>query len=334
LWPGEKKENNWYELSMNYNSIPYQSNMAIIVTSYVGHLKWLKATLTNYRLSGKFVICAYDLPFYAWSGAAGRDLDSMFPHAGIFLLAHSWVFKHLTYDCDKRNGWFWDVRYAHGIVKQFSNFKYIFCTNGDCILEKPDGLDEIVDILGDGDVMSDASTFDGVNSGNIHTCSVMYKIDAFNAIFDNIAEKMRIPVIGSRSPETCLREAINECGLKEVLAPKQPMYPDEPYQNQVDHYHSFNQDCTWKEVLGFRNLGAEYNTGLQEQLELPPREYFDLYRDGIYLNNMEKSTLYHYYKTGDRRWLYKAWSEQEGSWYNRLYYPLEHYGKEPIYEKK
>jgi len=118
-------DNNWYELSMNHNSIPYNSDTAIIVTSWVGHLKWLKATLTNYRLTGKFVILSYDFPFYAWSGAAGRDLDLMLPNAGILLLPHAWVSKHQTYDCDKRNGWFWDVKYGQGIVKLFDNFKYV-----------------------------------------------------------------------------------------------------------------------------------------------------------------------------------------------------------------
>jgi len=175
-WPGEKNENNWYELSMNYNSIPYNSDMAILVTSWRGHLKWLKATLTNYRLTGKFVICAYDPPYYSFSSQKESLMKEYMPRIDVLLLAHSWTLKHITYDFDIRNGWFWDVRYAQGIIKQFDNFKYVFCVNGDCVWEKPENINKMVEILGDGDLMSDASDYDGEQSGTIHTCSVIYKI--------------------------------------------------------------------------------------------------------------------------------------------------------------
>ena len=46
-----------------YNSIPYQSNVAILTTSHREHLPFLKYTLKSYRESRKFVICAYDNPF-------------------------------------------------------------------------------------------------------------------------------------------------------------------------------------------------------------------------------------------------------------------------------
>jgi hypothetical protein len=181
--------------------------------------------------------------------------------------------------------------------------------------------------------MADSSDFNG-ESGTIHTCSVIYKIEAFHAIFDNIVKKFQIPVIGSRSPEVSLREAIVELGLKEIKAPKQPMFPkDSIYSDHIDHYHCYNQPSTWKDVLGFRNLATELQVACIERLEPPEKEYLDFYEDGLYFNDLEKSTIYKYYMTGDRRWLFKTWSQNEDSWYNRCHYSLEHYGKEPIYEK-
>ena len=330
-WPAERGENNFYELGLNYNSLPHERDTAIIVTSWPGHLLWLKATLTQYRLTGAYVICAYDNPYFAWDNS---DPRMIFPRRDIWLLAHAWVFKHRTYDCDKRNGWFWDVRYAQGILRQFDNLKYIWTVNGDCIWEKPEGMREIYDILGDGDLMSDASDFDGINSGTIHTCSVVYKAEAFHKIFDNITKKFRIPTIGSRSPEVCLREAIVECELKEVKAPEQPYFPKgNPYEGHNDHYHSYGQNCTWKKVLGFMNLYAELETRRLDCLEPFPAKYFDFSEDGKFGHDLERQFLFPYYETGDRRYLFSYWSRSCDSWYNRLYYPIEAFGKEPIMEK-
>jgi hypothetical protein len=319
--PGERGEVNWYDLSMNHNSFPHTTDTAIIVTSHPGHRKYLKATLTNYRLTGKWVIGAYDTSLYAWGLG---PIEAILPTSQVWILAHSWVFKHLTYDCNKRNGWFWSVRYAQGLVRQFDNIKYVWTVNGDCLWEKPENVDQMVDLLGDGDMMSQAS-----NGATPHTCSVIYKVESFHKIFDAMLSKVRVPVIGSRSPEVNLREALEETGLKETLAPVQP---DDP-EGGIDYYSRYGQPSTWKEILGFRNLDAEIETACRERLPIIPAEYIDLYADGLYLNGHERETLFHYYQTKDRRWLEMYYDQGRDSDYDREFHPLEHYGKEPIYEE-
>jgi hypothetical protein len=246
------------------------------------------------------------------------------PNPVHYLLSHSVVHKHITYDGDKRNGWFWDVRYAQGIIKQFSNFKYVFCTNGDCIWDKPEGIDELIKLLGDGDLMS------GQSNGVIHTASVLYKAEAFHALFDEMAEMMRVPIIGSRSPERMLRTAVKDLQMKEVKAPKQPRDPDGV---GVDYYTCYNQDSTWKDVLGYRNLFAEQETAWNNGTEPLPKKYVDNYQKWIYFSGEETSTICKFYDTDDRRWLYKWWDCGDTSWYNRIYMTVDHYGKDPIYKK-
>lgn len=323
--PQEHGENNWYDLSMNYNSWPYDTDTAIIVTSHRGHLKYLKATLTNYRLTGKFVICAYDIPIYPWSNLSD---PWSYPPPDIKILANSWVEKHQTYDCDKRNGWFWDLRYAEGIVNQFDNIKYVFSVNGDCIWERPEGVGDVISLLGDADLMASSSDAHK-DGGTIHTCSVIYKREAFHKVMTDMISKMRVPVIGSRSPEVMLREAVYRLGLKEKKAPKQPLDP----HGNIDHYNGYGGDCTWKELLGFRNLDAEIQFAATERREPPPKEYIDIRGDGVWLNSHERVTIKNYYETGDRRWLYAFWDQGADSDYDRKFYPLEHYGKEPILEE-
>lgn len=313
----------WYDLSINANSMPCETDLAIIVTSWMGQLKWLKATLAGYRRSGAFVIMAYDNPFYAWMPANHTDILRCMPNMYHYLLANAVVMKHITYDSDKRNGWFWDVRYAQGIIRSFPNIKYVYCTNGDCAVDRPEGFKDLIELLGDADLMAGQSSAE-----TLHTADVLYKVDGFNKIFDYMHDRMRVPIIGSRSPEIMLREAVEELKLKHREPDVQPKDRD----GSIDMYARYKQDSTFGRILGFRNLFAEYETAGNEGEELMQfKPYVDGYMDWIYFGGEERETICQYWATGDRRYLYMFWDRWEDSDYNRLYYPLNHYGKEPIY---
>ena len=315
----------WYDLSINLNSMPCQTDTAIIVTAWQGQLKWLKYVLSKYRESGAFVILAYDNPFYAWMDRNPQYMVKSMPNMDHYLLANSIVHKHITYDADKRNGWFWDVRYAQGIIRQFPNIKYVYCTNGDCVCEKPEGFKEVVKLLGDGDVIAGQSS-----EKVVHTADMFFKVEAFHQIFDYMFTMFESPVIGSRSPEGSLFHAIQKTGCKIVHAPVQPLDTD----GTLDCYSRYDQESTWKEILGYRNLFAIQETAWNNCTMPLDRKYVDNHADWIYFAGDEKSTVCQYWDTGDFRYLYMWWDRGEDSWYNRLYYPIEHYGKEPIYERK
>ncbi len=313
----------WYDLSINLNSYPAQTDLCIIVTAWFGQLKWLKAVLQKYRESGAFVILAFDNPFYAWSERNAHEINRCMPNIDHYLLAHSVVNKHITYDADKRNGWFWDVRYAQGIVKQFPNIKHVYMTNGDCVCDKPEGFRDLIELLGDADLMAGQS-----RDGLVHTADVLFKADAFHKIFDYMSEMFRVPVIGSRSPEGSMWEAISSLGLKLKHPEQQPLDTD----GTIDCYSRRDQPSTWKDVLGYKNLFAIQETAWNEGTYPVDFKYIDNYMDWIYFAGDERETVCRYYETRDKRYLFKWWDCGEDSWYNRLYYPLEQYGKQPIYE--
>lgn len=315
----------WYDLSINCNSLPCRPKLAIIVTAWAGQLKWLKAVLEQYRLSGAFVLLAYDNPFYAWAQRDPGQMMRVMPNPNHYILASAVVHKHITYDSDKRNGWFWNVRYAQGVLRSFPNFDYVFCTNGDCLVENPAGFQDIIDLLGDADLMAGQS-----NDSVIHTADMIFKMDAFNSIVNYMYELMRVPVIGSRSPEQMLLEAVKVLGIKVKHAPLQPLDTD----GTLDCYARYGQPSTWRDVLGFRNLFAEMETAWNNGTTPLPRSMVDSYGDWIYFGGDERETICRYWETGDRRYLLQWWDRGEDSDYNRLYYPLEFYGKEPIYERQ
>lgn len=313
----------WYDLSVNCNSIPCETDTAIIVTAWFGQLKWLKSTLTKYRESGAFVILAFDNPFYPWMLRDSSQMIRYMPNVNHYILANSIVHKHITYDGDKRNGWAWDVIYANGVLKNFPNIKYVYVTNGDCVIEKPEGLKKLKTLLGDNAVMA------GQQNGEIlHTASLFFERIAFDQFAEKLADKFKVPIIGSYSPERTLTEIIKDLRLKVKVAPKQPLDKD----GTIDVYCCYGQDSTWREILGFRNLFAEYETAGNQGKDLYClKDFVDDYMEWIYWSGSEIETICQYWKTGDRRYLFQFWDRWEDSWYNRLFYPLEHYGKDPIY---
>jgi hypothetical protein len=294
------------------------SNMAIIVTSYHGHSMFLKYTLEKYMESGKYVICSYD-------SYGKSDIPS-----DIWKIPHSWVFKHETYGAGKRNGWLWDIVYGSGIVNQFSNFEYVFTTNSDCVWDKPKAIEYLCHIMGDADIMSASS------NGTIHTCNVIWKRDCFLDFVSHIRMKLKDNIPASYSPEVLLRDwakGFTKLGMKINIktAPIQPIYPDNhTYASAVDHYSSYNQESTWKNILGYRNLGGEHKASCIEHLEPVPKKYIDLRNGGEFLSTHERQTLFFYYISGDRRYLYKYWAEGEDSYWNRRYYPIKYYGEKSL----
>ena len=245
------------------------------------------------------------------------------PRARHYQLANSVVFKHPTADANKRNGWFYSVRYAQGILKSFPNIQKVYVTNGDCLFQRPEGFPELLKLVDDCDLISGQTT----TNGNIHTANVLFKREAFDRTFDYIAELMRVPVIGSRSPEGNLKEAVARLGLKLGIPPVLPLDLD----GTVDSYARYGQDSTWKQLVGFRNLFAEYEQAANDGLELAWfKPYVDNWMDWLYWSGEERSQICKYWETGDRRYLMQFWDAGEPSDYDRLYYPLSFYGKAPI----
>jgi len=244
------------------------------------------------------------------------------PDLDMFLAAHMWVHKHVTYEEPKRNGWFWDVMYAQGVIKNFDNFEYVFTVNGDCLWEKPEGVDELIELMGDADLMSVSSDYN-----TIHTCAVLFKRKAFMRIIDYMAKYHKVSIIGSYSPEKLLFEAVEILDLKEKKVPKQPEEPGQP--GNVDHYSRYKQPHTWNDIVGYRNIGAEWLTALIERFEPPEKEFID-FKYFHTLHADSSTNALKFYETGDKRYLYMAWDQNEDSFYDRTYYPIERYGEEPI----
>jgi hypothetical protein len=315
-----------------HNDRPFKSDTAILVTSWMGHLKWLKYTLNSYKQTGKFLIYALDTHLRFDDI---KTYDNHLPPMDILAIPDVVVMKHSTWEADKRNGWLWNIIYGESILSQFDNFKYVFTINSDCCIDRPEGLDELIQELGDYDFMPQSVEYDGEDKEQvklIHTCSVLYKVETFKKFVEYFKENLKNNIPDSYSPESLMVEAQNKYKfkMKEVDSPKFPDFLLD-FAGQIDHYASYHEDSTWKKVLGYRNLCAENDTGGIERLPPLDKKYFDLRNDGMYLPGYERETLYQFFKTGDWRYVWMLWDQDEDSWYDRRVYPIEHYGDAPVY---
>jgi len=298
------------------NDFILRTDTAIIVTSHPGHRMFLEATLNNYMKTGKYVILSY-------------DSHKSWPHDNIMNIPHSIVTKPITYGAEKRIGWLYDVVLAGGLIRPLNNIEAVIITNGDCIWEKPENVDKLKDVVkrNDGDMMCVTA------DSTLHTAAMIMKCWVFHMFVDYVIAMLENNIPESYSPEVLLRDFVKERNIKNIVPRMQPLFPKgHKYAGKIDHYASYNQPSTWKELVGFRNLGGEMKVICQQHLNPLSKNFFDMRNDGEYFSKHEKDTLYKFYLTGDYRYLYMYYDTGEDSFFNRRYSNLEYYGNKPIYD--
>jgi hypothetical protein len=276
---------------------------------------FLKATLESYMKTGKYVILSYD-SHKQWL----RD--------NIMDIPHTVVTKPPTYGAEVRIGWLLDVILAGGVVRPLRNIETVIVTNGDCIWDIPGNVDALRAYINhfEGDMM--CVTADSV----LHTAAMVMKGWVFQALIDYLVVFVAENRPESYSPEVLLRDFVQSRNIKNIFPKVQPSFPaGHVHAGKIDHYCRYNQDHTWNRLVGFRNLGGEMKANCYEHLEPLDKKYMDMYNNGSYFNTHEKETLYMYYITKDRRWLWKYWAEGEESFFNRRYLPYNFYGFQPQY---
>ncbi len=296
------------------NQAPFNANIGLVFTSHKGHMPYMRYALTQYRkIEDMYILGAYD-PREVTPNSPNKN---GFPYPDIWYLAHAWVTKHYTWGgLYKRHGWLWLHLYASAILKQFDNLKHIFSANGDCVWDKPEGVYTLIDeILGDNDFMSGQSQTretDGFNF--IHTCSLVFKRDAYFDFIDFIKYHVKISDTASFSPENLIQMWVKSNNIKWEHAPEQPIYPNGEYKGQHDIYAETGTPSTWSKILGYKNIEAEKNWRCSNGINPFDKRYFDLrditHNKALYYSDHDKNTLCQYYLTGDYRYV-KMWWDQD-----------------------
>ncbi len=130
-----------------------KKKIGILLTSSCYGRAYLKASVDTHKELGYWITLAYDnfinpdwpeVNYNEWI-----PTREIMQKVDAFLLSkyQTWGGVSLPYITQ--------LRLASGIMSQFD---YVFCNNGDCIIEKPEGFQKLLEEIGDADIMSAGPT--------------------------------------------------------------------------------------------------------------------------------------------------------------------------------
>jgi len=254
-------------------------NVAILINSYPGHRAYLKACVDSHSKLGYFIALAYDrgdLP-------DKEILDKI----DLILLPHTQSWGDVNYP------YFWQVKWGASVLQQFD---YIYVTEGDWIIEKPEGFDKLLSLIGDGDIM----TVGPDNDIEISSGAFIVKSKAFLQLVQYMQDHFipfekyeQYPHMGGA--ESRMRAGIKELGLKMVSVSEFPT---------PDCYYDLKG--TWYDLVGLRHIQGEIDYAYKNRLVPPNVSYIDgKYLLSVYNYQLVKA----YWDTGDIKILEEWWKK-------------------------
>lgn len=288
----EKKPQISREESVDIKAKKWNDDVNVLITAHMDQRIFLNACVDSVKDLG-WVLVVYDNP--------GGDYYRRLPKEEIFNKIDQFFMKHPTREMPGPTyPQFWNFR--HGIdLLLGSQGKYIFVIGADSILERPEGLPEIIEMLGDGDIIAcSTQNPDRHKDAYCNTKSLLATKTAFKTIID-FAQKGFVPMdYKYGNMESRFGLAIKETGIKEVKVPKLPGEDQFAYDYDAEG-KSINRG-TWGEVLGYRHLAGEHKIRRKKKIIPVEEKYFD--KD--YLRRYEEETMAKYWETGKEEFL-EAW---------------------------
>lgn len=260
-----------------------QKDLCVIIPTHRYHRPWLKACLTCIQKLGYFSILAYDNPFH--QGQLKRQIETLLPHPDVLSLADYLSFKPKTLHSGVTVPHMWNMLFA--VNQAYSlGFEYIFCMNGDFIMERPENFEKLRDMIGDAEMFPLAWNPKKPSCG---TAAFIAKTENQFKFWRYFAKTLYQP---KGNAEARLGRYYKENNLK-ILH-----FEEGPLSHQMP-----NEKSTWYKTVGLRHLHAEHKIRRWKKMEPVESKYFDT----RYLNGNERKTLLKYWQTGDKKFLEMWW---------------------------
>lgn len=264
-------------------------DVGVLLTSHPGNRAFLKASVETHKKLGYWLTLVYDNYFDPKN--PGIEWNHIMPDRDVIDIVDTFVMPHNQTWGGVLYPYFWLLKFG---LATMSGFKYIFCSNGDCIIEKPENFPQIIDMLGDNDIIACGWERDFV----FNSTSFLGKSEAIRAIMEHVQENF-IPLEAYERTkqdfgncEARMGKAILDLGLKIVKVKN-------PYNTQL-HKKGYG---TWYEILGFRHIHAEWGYAYKYHTLPPELKYIDKRHMGA----GEYDVVEKYYETGDEKVLEDWW---------------------------
>lgn len=265
-----------------YNKL--QKDLCVIIPTHRYQRPWLKACLEGVQKLDYFSILAYDNPYH--KGQVGRPTEQLLPRNDVMALADYVSIKPKTLHSGVTIPHMWNMLFA---VNQayILGFEYIFCINGDFIMERPENFEKLREMMGDADMFPLAWNPKKPSCG---TAAFIAKTEPQLKFWRDFARTVHIPM---GNAEARMGRYYKENNLK-VLH-----FEPGPLAHQMPQPKS-----TWYKTVGLRHLHAEHKIRRWDRME--PIE--EKYCDKRFLNGNEQKSVGMYWKTGEKKHLEKWWN--------------------------
>ena len=265
-----------------------QKKIGIIVPACANHLEFLKACLQSCKKTGYYILLAYDNPFHD----PNIKTETKMPTAITMMLADGFVMKHKTWGGGVGIPHAWNMFYGLKLLNSLG-FEYVFNLNGDCIMERPEGLEELITMLGANDIIACEYIPQSKYCG---TMAWLCKMDIALAIWEEYIEKLYYFNIGNA--ERRMGEWLKNHNRSVVSV----VNPDEAHFKPPG-----SKKATFRKVIGLRHLHAESKVRRQLKMEPIEQEYYELGPGGCFISGHDHKTLVKYWETGDKKYLEQWW---------------------------
>lgn len=263
--------------------------LAVLIISYPGQRAFLRACVESHKKLGYFIALTYDN--YVDPKEPSVDHNDLMPDKDILDMVDLFIMPHHQTWKDVNYPYFWGVKWG---VSALQDFDYIYCLDGDFVLDKPEGFEKLFSLLGDGDIMTCGPDNDlEVSSGAYIVRSkpfakiVQYMQDHFIP-FENYEKYVHLGGAEGR-----IRAAIRDLDLKMVSVQDAP---------EPDCTH--NLKGTWYDLVGLRHIHGELDWAFKKRLVPPHSDYID----GKYLKPIYRYDLIRkYWDTQDNNLLEEWW---------------------------
>lgn len=275
-------------------SCKLSKKVGILLTSHPGNRCYLKSCIDSHKKLGYWIVLAYDN--YLHPEVKDMNYNNYLPPKDVmdnvdtFLMPHYQTWGGVLYP------YFWLLKFG---VSLMQDFEYIYCANGDMVLEKPEGFDELLKRFEGYDIWGTGPDVFEPNRQIFNTAGFICKTTVFKQIMQHF-EKYLIPFETYEkytqefgNTEGRFGRAIKDLGFKCKFSNPNPT-SEQLYFN--------GQSGEWGELLGFRHIHAELNYAYRHK-GIPPHSK---YLDERYASGHDLKYLKLYEQTGDANVL-KEW---------------------------
>lgn len=265
--------------------------IGILLTGHPGSRAYMRACVESYKKLGYWITLAYDN--YINPEHEVIDYNNIMPAKDVIDQIDTFVMpKYQTWG-GVAFPYFWQLKFGINVMQ---DFKYIYCSNADCIIEKPEGFPALFALIGDADIMSCGP----VTERSVNTTAFIAKIDAAKAIMKHFEEHF-IPFENYEkytqefgNAEGRFGRAIKDLGLKQIIV-EPPGHDQIPAPGQG----------TWFNLVGMRHIHYEHNYAYRYK-GIPPEPK---YLDERFMGDEFKS-IKAYWETGDMKILENWWMRE------------------------